>query len=231
MFRNDQEYRYFKVFSTQTASQLTGLFAYHEYSKAIIEMRKTIAEKALDLRTRLIASLVFICFEVHHCNKVSAVAQIETMSSLLEAQVKSQDMCRQSIATIDDEILESFRELEIQDLIQNCYAKGYGKDLTPRQLAASRQTIQTMMPLQFISLRQARSEFHVLNMRQLYWQGFAKYEWPWYATQETLAIMNTQRVNGPPHNESGWSISRRLSVSAYEIFRISVISRSVEIIK
>jgi hypothetical protein len=128
MFRNDQEYRYFKVFSTQTASQLTGLFAsnlwnrlvlqvcehnssvrhavialgaldpqkwkdlislksweeskrrefaYNEYSKAIIEMRKTIAEKTLDLRTRLIASLLFICFEVYHCNKVSAVALIE----------------------------------------------------------------------------------------------------------------------------------------------------------
>jgi hypothetical protein len=157
-------------------------FAYHDYNKAIIKMRKTIAEKALDLRTRLIASLLFICFEVYHCNKVSAVAQIETMSSLLEAQVKNQDMYRQSIATIDDELLESFRELEIQDLIQNCYAKGLGKELTPRQLATSRQTIRTMMPLQFISLRQARSVLHVLNMRQLHWQGFAKYDWPWYAT-------------------------------------------------
>lgn len=158
-------------------------FAYHEYSKAIIEMRKTTAEKTLDLRTRLIASLLFIYFEVYHCNKVSAVAQIETMSSLLEAQVKNQDMYRQSIATIDDELLEPFRELEIQeleiqDLIQNCYGKGYGKDLTPRQLAISRQTIRTTMPLQFASLRQARSALHAVSMRQLHWQGFAKYEWP-----------------------------------------------------
>jgi hypothetical protein len=62
------------------------------------------------------------------------------MSSLLEGQVKSQDIYRQSTATIGDELLESFRELEIQDLIQNRYGKGYGKDLTPRQLAISRQT-------------------------------------------------------------------------------------------
>jgi hypothetical protein len=109
-------------------------FTYHECSEAVIETRKTLTGKTLDLRTRLIASLLLICFEVFHCNKVSAVAQIGTMSSLLEGQVKSQDIYRQSTATIDDELLESFRELEIQDLIQNCYGKGYGKDLTPRQL-------------------------------------------------------------------------------------------------
>ncbi len=252
MFRNDQEYRYFKVFSTQTASQLTGLFASnlwnrlvlqlceqnqsvrhavialgaldprkwrdlgslkswgeskrrefarHEYSKALIEMIKTIAEKTLDLRTGLIASLLFTCFEVYHCNKVFAVTQIKTMSSLLEAQVKNQNMYRQSIETIDDELFESFRELEIHDLIEDCYGSGYGKDLSPRQLATSRQTTQKMIPLQFENLRQARSGLHVLNMRQLHWQGCATYQWPWHANQETLAIMSTQRLNGPPPNE------------------------------
>jgi hypothetical protein len=110
-------------------------------------MRKTIAEKTLDLRD-------------------------ETMSSLGEAQVKSQDIYRQSIVTIDDELLESFRELEIHDPIQNCYGKGYGKDLTLRQLTISRQTIRTEMPLQFISMRQARSVFHVLSIRNFTGKDF-----------------------------------------------------------
>lgn len=161
---------------------------------AIVEMRKTESQKTLDLRTRLIACLLFICFEINHCNKQSAVAQIDTMSSLLEEQMSEQNIYTPSISAIDDELLESFRELEIQNLIQNCY----GKNLTPRQLAISRQTIRTKMPLEFVSLRQARSVFHVLAMRQLHWQGTSKHEWPWYATPQTQGLMH---MNDPPPNE------------------------------
>jgi hypothetical protein len=246
MFKNDQEDRYFKLFSTQTASQLTGLFAsnvwnrlvlqvcernssvrhavialgaldprtwrssnptksweeslrrkfaYHEYSLAIIEMKKSISQMTLDLRTRLVACLVFIAFEIYHHNQKSAVGQIETMSALIEEQISEQNIYTRSITAIDDELLESFRELEVQNLVNNIY----GRALTARELLVSRQTIRKKIPQEFVSLRHARSVFHVLAMRQLHWQNTCKHEWPWYATPQTTCLFMHQ--NDPPPNE------------------------------
>jgi hypothetical protein len=38
MFKNDQEDRYFKLFSTQTASQLTGLFASNVWDRLVLQV-------------------------------------------------------------------------------------------------------------------------------------------------------------------------------------------------
>jgi hypothetical protein len=105
-------------------------FAYYEYSMAIRDTRKTILENTLDLRTRLIACLLFICFEIYHCNKASAVAQIKAISSLLK------ESCEQTpakIYDIDNELLESFQELEMQALIQTAMTR-FNKLTTTSQL-------------------------------------------------------------------------------------------------
>ncbi|KAE9365502.1 hypothetical protein N431DRAFT_488658, partial [Stipitochalara longipes BDJ] len=249
LFSNQQEARYFQVFSTHTASQLTGLFAsnlwsrlvlqvcesnasirhaviaigaldpktwrrpaesneetsrrqfaYHEYSIAIRNMRKTTME-TLDLRTRLMACLLFICFEIYHCNKTSAVAQIKSMSSLLEAS------CQQTTSilhAVDDELLESFQELEVQALVQNCY----GKDMIGTQQRLScRQTMRAKIPLHFDSMRQARSMFHILAMRQLHWQGTSRYGWPWYLATQTMGSMTDPPPNEWTSNEE-WCLER-----------------------
>jgi Fungal specific transcription factor domain len=166
LFKNDQEKRYFQVFSTQTASQLTGLFssdvwtrlilqtcethpsirhaiiaigaldpktwrspaktqeetsrrqfAYHEYSLAIADMRRTISEGKFDLRTKLIACIVCVCFEIYHYNKLSAFAQIRAMSLLIEEQEQRAPL------NIDEEALEAFNELQIQSLIHGRYGQ------------------------------------------------------------------------------------------------------------
>jgi hypothetical protein len=78
------------------------------------------------------------------------------------------------------------------------------------------------MPLQFIILRQARSMFHVLSMRQLHWQGFSNYEWPGYAIQATLAVMYMQRMDGLPPNEctssEEWSTERDRGFEEYTVW-------------
>ena len=250
LFSNQQEARYFQIFSTNTASQLTGLFAsnlwkhlvlqacesntsirhaviaigaldpktwrqpansdeetlrrqfaYHEYSIAIRNMRETTKEEILDLRTRLIACFLFICFEIYHFNKTSAVAQITAMSSLM--RTNSQES-HHTIYDLDDELSESFRELEVQALVQNCY----GKDMIGTQQRLScRETIRPKIPLRFETLRQARSIFHILAMRQLHWQGTSRYEWPWYFATQTMGSMTDPPPNEWTSNEE-WCLER-----------------------
>ncbi|KAN0121988.1 hypothetical protein V8E51_000314 [Hyaloscypha variabilis] len=244
LFKNDQEHRYFSLFSTKTANQLQGLFstdlwdrlvlqvserdssvrhavialgaldpqtwksptkswkdisrrkfAYHEYSMAIVEMKKAISQKSLDLRTRLIGCLVFVAFEVYHRNTPSAVAQIESMSLLIEEQIREQNIYTPTSTTIDNELLESFRDLEIQNLVNN----SFGRALTERDLLDSRQSIKHKLPQEFVSLHQARAMFHVIAFRQLHWQNTCKHEWPWWATAETIGLFNVQ--NDPPSND------------------------------
>ncbi|KAE9381976.1 hypothetical protein N431DRAFT_425527 [Stipitochalara longipes BDJ] len=244
MFKNDQEHRYFSLFSTKTATQLKGLFptdlwdrlvlqvserdssvrhavialgaldpqtwksptkswkdisrrkfAYHEYSMAIVEMKKAISQKTLDLRTRLIACIVFVTFEVYHRNTPSAVAQIENMSSLIGEKLRDQNIYTPTSTAIDNELLESFRDLEIQNLVNN----SFGRPLTERDLLDSRQSIRKKLPQEFVSLHQARAMFHVIVIRQLHWQNTCKHEWPWWATPQTIGLFALQ--NDPPSNE------------------------------
>jgi hypothetical protein len=165
-------------------------FAYYEYSIAIKDARKTILENTLDLRTRLIACLLFTCFEIYHCNKGSAVAQIKAMSSLLEENFQQTPP---KIYDIDDELLESFRELEMQALIQNCYDEDL---ISTQQRLNCRQEIRAKIPLRFDTMHQARSVFQLLSMRQLHWQGTSRHGWPWYLRTQTMGSMAD-----PPPNE------------------------------
>jgi len=162
---------------------------------AIVEMKKAISQKSLDLRTRLIACLVFVAFEVYHTNTRSAVAQIENMSALIEAQIRRQNIYTSTHDTIDTELLQSFRDLEIQNLVNNTF----GRELTQRDLLDSRQSIKRQLPQEFASLHQARTMFHVIIHRQMHWQNTCKHEWPWWATAETVGLFHVQR--DPPSND------------------------------
>jgi hypothetical protein len=51
------------------------------------------------------------------------------------------------------------------------------------------------------------------------------------AKQWTASAPNNNLSSVKTTQATGWSTSQRLSVSAYEIFSISVISQSVEVIK
>jgi hypothetical protein len=51
-------------------------FAYREYQKAIVGIRKTLSARNCDIRTRLIACALFACFEAFHANYEVALTQI-----------------------------------------------------------------------------------------------------------------------------------------------------------
>jgi hypothetical protein len=85
---------------------------------AIGDMRKAISKKALDLRTRLVACLLFICFEIYHFNRSSTVPQIRAMNFLLKD--KKREGVGSHALKIDEEIEEAFQELETQSLVYDC---------------------------------------------------------------------------------------------------------------
>jgi hypothetical protein len=153
-------------------------------------MRTTISEGTFDLRSKLIACIVCVCFEIYHYNKISAFEQIRSMSLLIEEQEEKAPW------NIDDELLETFSELQIQSLIHGRYGQ-IGK--SPQQLLLyCRQSIRDSIPPEFTSMRQARSEFHRLQSRQVLWNGASMYGWPWYIQ---TGIKSTSTSMDPPPNE------------------------------
>ncbi|PMD32010.1 hypothetical protein L207DRAFT_518889 [Hyaloscypha variabilis F] len=177
-------------------------FAYHEYSLAIADMRSTISQTALDLRSKLIACIICVCFEIYHFNKNSAIAQIRAMSSLIEEQDPK------ALEEIDDEILDCFYELQIQALIQSRYAQ-----TGPDALLKYRRSIRGDIPREFSSMRQARQVLRALSVRQLHWTGSSRYGWPWHvkSPQYEGTKIATDAVDPPPNeftSNEEWCLER-----------------------
>ena len=260
LFKNEQEYRYFEVFTSQIASQLTGLFpsslwnylvlqacesnssirhaviaigaldpqtwrgrakspeenlrrqfAYNQYSMAIGDMRKAISKKALDLRTRLVACLLFICFEIYHFNRASTVPQIRAMNFLIKDKkcegVGSHDL------KIDEEIEEAFQELETQSLVYDCSSS----HLSQEQILTCRQITRKKFQQQFVSMRQARSALLLLEVRQYHWSGSSGYEWPWYLASPTMGSTPDPPPNEYTSNEE-WCAERERRFEEYAVW-------------
>jgi hypothetical protein len=135
---------------------------------AIKEMRETISEGKLDLRTKLIAIILFVCFETYHGNSASAVAQIRAGSSMIEEKCRKWNTDNGALKPppdIDDELLESFTELEIQVATHSGYAMDHGQ----QERLTCRQDILASMPGEFRSLHHARVTLHMITIRQIHW--------------------------------------------------------------
>ena len=94
-------------------------FAYREYGKAISCLKTAIAEKKIDIRTSLITSLLFVCFEAYHGNSDGAAAQVYAAVEAMEAYSKKRRLVGTKPNTpvpppIDSDITEMFSMLEIQ---------------------------------------------------------------------------------------------------------------------
>ena len=165
-------------------------FAYHEYSLAIADMRSTISQDNLDLRSKLIACIICVCFEIYHFNKNGAIAQIRAMSFLIEEQDPK------TLEDIDDEILDCFYELQIQALIHSRYAQA-----GPDALLKYRRSIRGDIPDEFSNMRQARQVLRALSVRQLHWTGSSRYGWPWHvkSPQYEGTKIITDAVDPPPN--------------------------------
>ena len=131
-------------------------FAYKEYQKAIVGIRKTLAAKDCDIRTRLIACILFACFEAYHGNFDSSVAQIFAGVEMLEEHQKQKRLSMQAhntarLESVDDEFLHAFAQLEIQVC---AWGDNRSKEL---HLERSRNCAAALenMPFQFKTIKQA----------------------------------------------------------------------------
>ncbi|RDW57356.1 hypothetical protein BP5796_12806 [Coleophoma crateriformis] len=89
-------------------------FAYSQYHKALVGLRKAVMADSCDMRTKLISCILFACFESYHGNNESAVSQIFAGIKMMDEYSKGRNTGDQRDSQIDDELVASFRLLEIQ---------------------------------------------------------------------------------------------------------------------
>jgi hypothetical protein len=171
-------------------------FAYHEYSNAISDLRNCISHGALDSRTRLIACLLFFCFEMYHQNRGAATTQIRAMSLLSKEYRAGElgDPTKEPQPKIEEELLDACGELEHQTLVLDTFFQGFdeGFDVPGQKLCFNPgHSIQERIAPVFETFYQARSALHRLSERQLNWGiGCSRYGWPWFLGPKTTGSMD-----------------------------------------
>ncbi|KAN0095463.1 hypothetical protein V8E51_016174 [Hyaloscypha variabilis] len=130
-------------------------FAYKEYQKAIVGVRKTLAAKDSDIRSRLIATILFACFEAYHGNNETALAQIFAGVEMMEDYTKKRKAAAPNTPRgppVEHELVQAFAVLEIQ-------ATAWG-DKRPGELHLERmyncaEVVENTMPFEFSTFKQA----------------------------------------------------------------------------
>ncbi|KAH6712451.1 hypothetical protein BKA61DRAFT_485552 [Leptodontidium sp. MPI-SDFR-AT-0119] len=128
-------------------------FAYREYGKAISCLKTTIAEKKLSIRTSLITSLLFACFEAYHGNSDAAAAQIQSSKPDIPTP-----------PPIDHDIVDMFSLLEIQ-------ATSWGdKRSSTLHLQRMRDCEAAVgeIPREFKDIGQAQSSLFMISLRGIH---------------------------------------------------------------
>ncbi|KAH9223321.1 hypothetical protein DL95DRAFT_128453 [Leptodontidium sp. 2 PMI_412] len=142
--------------NSQRLDQKRLQFAYHSYHSAIVDMRRSTSEGQTDIRTKLLACLLFACFETYHGNRDVATAQvfagIEAIDSYNLLRAHSQTTSGTTLPPIDEEIVRIFVVLEIQ---ATTYQDRRSRALHLERLNGGRAAVEDM-PVEFTSLKQAR---------------------------------------------------------------------------
>lgn len=144
-------------------------FAYREYGKAISCLKTTIAEKKLSIRTSLITSLLFACFEAYHGNSDAAAAQVYAGIEVMELYSKKRKIqsSKPDIPTpppIDHDIVDMFSLLEIQ-------ATSWGdKRSSTLHLQRMRDCEAAVgeIPREFKDIGQAQSSLFMISLRGIH---------------------------------------------------------------
>ncbi|XMA15592.1 hypothetical protein WAI453_008383 [Rhynchosporium graminicola] len=139
-------------------------FAYHEYHSAIVCMRQSTSEGGTDIRTKLLACLLFACFETYHGNRDVATAQVFAGLQAIDEYNTLRSQSPFPHPAIDDEIERIFVVLEIQAIT---YQDRRGRELHLERLNRGRAAVEDM-PAEFTSLKQARLPMTRIVLRGLH---------------------------------------------------------------
>ncbi|KAL2070209.1 hypothetical protein VTL71DRAFT_13235 [Oculimacula yallundae] len=151
-------------------------FAFRQYSKSLCLLRRDVAGGFCDLRTTLIACLLFYCFESYHGYHEMAVNQV--YSGLKHIREWASSFCapdesgklRTKVASenpqvVEDDILRAFGNLEIQVMT---YADGRTREAHEHYRHYGQASIDEM-PEIFTSLEQARIMLELVIRRSMHW--------------------------------------------------------------
>jgi len=135
-------------------------FAYREYGLAIAGIRKRTMECRADIRTKLLACILFTCFESYHGDSRAAATQtfagIEMMNEYLESRQRAREETdwppAMTLPPIDQDITQALLNLEIQCC---AYNDPRSTEFHLRRMYAWQNTIDNM-PTEFKTIKQAR---------------------------------------------------------------------------
>lgn len=168
-------------------------FAFRQYSKALCLLRRDVAGGACDLRTTLIACLLFYCFEAYHGYHELAISQVYSGLKLIREWTtsfyKPDDDGRRRTRigsedpyTVDEEILRAFGNLEIQVMT---YADSRSREAHEHYRHCGQESIDEMPPV-FRSLQEARLLLELVIRRSMHW------------LRSTMRLQNFSSPTGSP---------------------------------
>jgi Fungal Zn(2)-Cys(6) binuclear cluster domain/Fungal specific transcription factor domain len=143
-------------------------FAYKEYQKAIVGLRKTLSAKDCDIRTRLIACILFACFEGYHGQSETALAQIYSGVEMMAEHEKKRNEPRTNEPRpppIDFDLVTSFAGLEIQAA---AWCDQRGPDLHLERMRQCAAILEKGMPREFLSIKLATYHLTVNTLRGIH---------------------------------------------------------------
>ncbi|KAE8454290.1 hypothetical protein EG329_005215 [Mollisiaceae sp. DMI_Dod_QoI] len=137
-------------------------FAYREYDMAIVGLRKASSEGQADTRTKLLACILFACFEAYHGNIETATGQVFAGVELMEQYTKRRLQPPSStnayvqprttrLPPLDKEIVETLMSLEIQSA---SVFDGQSADKHRERMKRFGVTVERM-PSEFTTVKQA----------------------------------------------------------------------------
>jgi hypothetical protein len=145
--------------------KLRRQFAYKEYQKALVGIRKALTAKDCDIRTRLIACILFACFESYHGNRETALVQIFSGIEMMEEHTKrrkEQSANNAWLAPVDPELVHAFAGLEIQAC---AWGDKRSRDIHLERMYDCAATVEHGMPTEFWSIKEAGFMLS-MNMRR-----------------------------------------------------------------
>jgi hypothetical protein len=150
------------------ADRLRCEFAYRQYGLAIAGIRQRTAERQADIRTKLLACILFTCFESYHGDSEAAATQTFAGIDMMDEYLESRERARgesnwpltMTLPPIDQDITQALLSLEMQC----CAHRQRSTEFHLRRMSAWQSTVDNM-PNEFKTIKQARISLSHIILR------------------------------------------------------------------
>ncbi|KAE9363550.1 hypothetical protein N431DRAFT_550357 [Stipitochalara longipes BDJ] len=144
--------------------------AYREYHRAIIALKKGIAENRIEPKTRILASILFACFESFDGNTDEAASQIVAGTEMVGEYLRTRAMeelshTPHSCPQLEDSIYMLFAVAEVQAIF---YGTRKSKKWHLERMQSSRAVMKPI-PAEFRSLKEATFSLAIITLGSCHW--------------------------------------------------------------